>query len=228
MPDSAESRLALGDVYSRMGRPEDALTEYNQVVRSDPRNVPAHFRVADITLRMERFPEAATAAETVLTLDPGHHRAHYVKATALVRMGRKDDAERELDAYRKLEADARSTRDRGRTIEVLNRGAAAKWLEGRRDEAITEFLKHIERYPDAPAIYLNLGWAQSKSGRHQDAAATFERMLGLGFGDNFLVHWNLAQEYKLLGDMQRSLQHNVLYLQRLDMALESAIDWAID
>jgi tetratricopeptide (TPR) repeat protein len=228
MPDSAESRLALGDVYSRMGRAEDALTEYNQVVRSDPRNVPAHFRVADISLRMERFPEAASAAEKVLSLDPGHHRAHYVKATALVRMGRKDDAEKELDAYRKLEADTRSARDRGRTIEVLNRGAAAKWLEGRRDEAIAAYLKLVDSYPDAPAIYLNLGWVQSKSGRHQDAASTFEKMLSLGMGDNFLVHWNLAQEYKLLGDTQRSLQHNVFYLQRLDMALESALDWAID
>ena len=228
MPKSAEARLALGDVYSRMGRPDDALTEYNDVVRSDTRNAAAHFRVADVNLRMERFPEAAAAAERVLTIEPEHHRAHYVQAMAFVRMDRKADAEKALDLYRKLEADTRTATDRARTIEVLNRGAASKWLEGRRDEAIATFLKLIESYPDATAIYLNLGWAQSKLGRHQDAAGTFEKMLSPGMGDSFLVHWNLAQEYKLLGDVPRSLQHNVLYLQKLDTALESAQDWAID
>jgi tetratricopeptide (TPR) repeat protein len=228
MADSGEARLALGDVYSRMGRPDEALKEYNEVLRSDPRNTAAQFRVADLHLRMERFPEAAAAAERVLTIDPKHHRAHYVRAMALVRIDRREDAEKELDVYRKLEADTRSATDRARTIEVLNRGAASKWLEGRRDEAMATFLKLIESYPDATAIYLNLGWVQGKLGRHQDAVGTFEKMLSLGMQDNFLVHWNLAQEYKLLGDAQRSLQHNVVYLQELDTALESAQDWAVE
>jgi tetratricopeptide (TPR) repeat protein len=226
-PDSAEAHLSLGDVYSRMGRPEDALTEYNLVVRSDPRNAAAYFRVADVNLRMGRFPEAAAAAERVLALDPAHHKAHYVLATAFVRMDRKDEAEKELALYRKLEADTRTATDRSRTIEVLNRGAAAMWLEGRRDEAVAAFLKLTETYPDAPAIYLNLGWVQSKLGRHQDAAGTFEKMLRLGTGDNFLVHWNLAQEYKLLGNTEGS-RHQVLYLQKVDMALESALEWAVE
>jgi tetratricopeptide (TPR) repeat protein len=226
-PDSAEARLGLGDIYSQMGRPEDALTEYNLVVRSDPRNAAAQYRVADVSLRMGRFPEAAAAAERVLALEPAHHRAHYVQATAFVRMDRKDDAEKALAQYRKFEADTRSARDRARTIEVLNRGAAAKWLEGRRDEAVATFLELIKTYPEAPAIYLNLGWAQSKLGRHQDAASTFEKMLSLGIGDNFLVHWNLAQEYKLLGNTEGS-RHQVLYLQKVDMALESALDWAVE
>jgi hypothetical protein len=68
---------------------------------------------------------------------------------------------------------------------------------------------------------------QSKLGRHQDAAGTFEKMLRLGTGDNFLVHWNLAQEYKLLGNTEGS-RHQVLYLQKVDMALESALDWAVE
>jgi len=228
MPDSAESRLALGDVYSRMGQSADALNEYNNVVRSDPRNPAAYFRIADINLRMERFSEAAAAAERVLAIDPTHHKAHYVQAMALVRMDRREDAEKVLELYRKLEADTRSTTDRARTIEVLNRGAAAIWLEGRRDEALAAFLKLVESYPDAPAIYLNLGWVQSRLGRHQDAAATFEKMLSLGTEDNFLVHWNLAQEYKLLAEMENSRRRNVLYLQRLDAALESGLNWAAD
>jgi len=225
-PDSAEARLALGDVYSRVARPEDALTEYNLVVQAAPRNAAAHFRVADINLRRGRFAEAAAAADKVLSIEPGHARAHYVRATALVRMDRKEDGENAVALYRKLEAEGRSTTDRARTLEVLNRGAASNWLEGRREGAVTAFLQLLESYPDAPAIYLNLGYVQSKLGRHQDAVGTFEKMRSLGLGDNFLVHWSLAQEYRLLGNDEASLRHKVLYLQKIDTTLESAIDWA--
>jgi tetratricopeptide (TPR) repeat protein len=126
LPASPESRLGLGDVYLQQGKPEEALAEYNRVAQTDPKSVPANFRVADTSLRIGRFDAAATAAARVLSLDPTHRRAHYVLATALVRTGEKEKAEKELDLYRKLEADARSEIDRSRDIIVINRGAAAR------------------------------------------------------------------------------------------------------
>jgi tetratricopeptide (TPR) repeat protein len=222
-PDSLESRLGLGDSYLQQGRPEDALAELSLVIAADPKNIAAHFRIATANLRMGRFAEAAAAAAQVLTIDPGQPRAHYVRAQALLRMDQKEDAERELELYRKLEAETRSKADRDRDIKVLNRGAAAKLLEGRPEEAIEMFLKIIESYPDATAQYLNLGIAESKLGRHKAAVDTFQKMLNLGM-DSFLVSWNLAQEYKLLGDMEASRRHEAVYLQNLDLALREALE----
>jgi len=223
-PDSWQSRLGLGDIYLRQGRTEEALAEYSPVISSDPQNASVHFRIAQANLSLGRFPEAAMAAEKALAIEPGHRTAHYVLAMALVRMDRKEDGEKALELYRKLEADAQSGIDRARNIVVLNRGAAAKLLEGRPEEAIEMFLKIIESYPDAPAHYLNLGIMQSKLGRHKASVETFQKMLSLGMADNFLLYRNLSQEYRLLGDLAESRRHEVVYLQNLDVALREALD----
>src|SRR5439155_10245114 len=125
-PDSVEARLGLGDVYLQQGKAEDALKEYNLALAKDPKSAAAHFRNAEANLRLGRFPEASAAAAKVWSLDARHRKAHYVLATALVRMGTQEESERELEVYRKLEAEARAETDRGRNIVVVNRGAAAK------------------------------------------------------------------------------------------------------
>jgi tetratricopeptide (TPR) repeat protein len=222
LPDSPESRLGLGDVYLQQGKLEDALVEYTRVVAAARENVPANFRVAEANLRMGRFQEAAAAATTTLAFDPAHLRAHYVLATALVRLGQQENAEKELEQYRKLEADSRANINRSRDIVVVNRGAAASLLEGRPEESIDLFQKAIAAYPDAPAHYLNLGTVQSKLGRRQAAVETFQKMLNLGM-DNFIVYWHLAQEYALLGDMEASRRYRVVYLQNVDVALQETL-----
>jgi tetratricopeptide (TPR) repeat protein len=227
-PDSSEARLGLGDVYLREGKPDEALAEYGPVAAASPQSVPAQFRIADANLRRGSYPEAAAAAEKALAIDPKHQRARYIRATALLRMDRKEEGDGELELYRKLEAETRAERDSSRNIVVLNRGAAGKFLEGKPDEAIDMFRKIIETYPAVSSQYLNLGTLQGKLGRHQEAVDTFQKVLSLGIDDNFLVYWNLSQEYRLLGDMDASRRHEVVYLQNLDVALRDALDWNLE
>jgi tetratricopeptide (TPR) repeat protein len=218
-PDSVDARLGLGDVYLQQGRSQDALSEYNRALAADAKSAPAHFRVADANLRLGRFAEASQAAANVLALDAGHQKAHYVLATALVRMDAQE-SERQLEIYRKLEAEARAKTDRGRNIVVMNRQAAAKTAE----EAIAMFAQAIETFPDSPAAYLNLAIVQSRLGQHMTAVTTLQKLLTGNISDSFLVSWNLAQVYQHLGDKEASLRHRVVYLQNLDVALSEALD----
>jgi tetratricopeptide (TPR) repeat protein len=227
-PDSSEARLGLGDVYLREGKTDDALSEYVPVAAASPQSVAAQFRIADANLRRGSYPEAAAAAAKALAIDPKHQRARYIQATALLRMDRKDEGDKDLELYRSLEAATRAETDRNRNVVVLNRGAAGKFLEGRPEEAIDMFLKIIDSYPDVSPHYLNLGIVQSKLGRHQAAVDTFQKMLSLGMDENFLVYWNLSEEYRLLGDMDASRRHEVVYLQNLDVALRDALDWNLE
>jgi tetratricopeptide (TPR) repeat protein len=222
-PDSVDARLGLGDVYLQQGKPDDALSEYNSALVTDAKSAAAYFRVADANLRMGRFAEASETAAKVLALDAGHRKAHYILATALVRMDAKEEGDRELEVYRKLEAEARSETDRGRNIGVVNRGGAAKLVEGRPEEAVEMFLKAIETFPDAATAYLNLGTAQSKLGQHKAAADTFQKMLALKL-DSFQVSWSLAREYQYLGEIETSRRHRVVYLQNIDLALGEALE----
>ena len=227
-PDSSEARLGLGDVYLREGKSDDALAEYGVIAATTPQSVPAQFRVADANLRRGSYPEAAEAAAKALAIEPKHQRARYIRATALLRMDRKEEGDRELELYRKLEAESRAETDSSRNVVVLNRGAAGEYLEGRPEKAIDMFLKIIEAYPDVSPQYLNLGIVQSKLGRHQAAVDTFQKMLSLGLDDNFLLFWNLSQEYRFLGDRDASRRHEVVYLQNLDVALRDALEWNLE
>jgi hypothetical protein len=49
-------------------------------------------------------------------------------------------------------------------------------------------------------------------------------MLTLNIADSFLVSWNLAQEYRYLGDIEASRRHEVVYLQNIDVALREALE----
>ena len=218
-PDSVDARLLLGDVYTQQGKTEIALTEYNRALAKDAKSVPAHFRVADANLRMGHFKEASEAASKVLALDSGHRKAHYVLATALVRLGAQEESERELDVYRKLEAEARDVNDRGRNITVMSRSAVSKLMEGHVEEAFEMFLNE-----GSATAYLNLGTAQSKLGQHKAAVETFQKMLAENLSDSFLVFWHLAQEYRQLGDMDTSLRYRAIYLQNIDVALREALE----
>ena len=74
---------------------------------------------------------------------------------------------------------------------------------------------------------LNAAGRLSRIGRHKAAVDTLQKMLSLGM-DSFLVYRNLAQEYKLLGDMEASRRHEVVYLQNVDLALRDALDWNLE
>lgn len=223
-PDNAEARLALADLYLRRDRLDEALAEYTRVVTANPRSAAAHSRLAELNLRMARFPESVAAAAKALEIDPAHRRSRYVRAMALIRMGESEEGQKELQEYEKLERDAQAETNQGREIVVTNRGAAAHLMNGRAEEAIAMFRKGIEAHPKAAGIYVNLGLAQSRLGRHRDAVKTFETVIDLGFGDNFLVHRSLSREYELLGDTKASLRHQVLYLQRIYAALEAGLN----
>jgi tetratricopeptide (TPR) repeat protein len=221
-PDSVDARLGLGDVYLQQGEPNDALNEYSRALAIDSKSAAASFRVADANLRMGQFAEASEAAAKVLALEAGHRKAHYVLATALLRLGEQQKGERELDVYRKLEAEARAETDRGRDIGVLNRGAASKLLDGQNAEAVEMLVKATEDFPESATVYMNLGIAQSKLGQHKAAVETFQKMLTLNL-DSFLVSWNLAREYQHLGDIEASRRHESVYLQNVDIALREAL-----
>ncbi len=94
---------------------------------------------------------------------------------------------------------------------------------GQSEEAIQGLRDGIRSYPDSASLYLNLGMMQSSLGKHRDALKTFQAMIDLGFGNNFLVHLNLSREYELLGDTHGSQQHRLNFLEKYDAALKAEL-----
>jgi tetratricopeptide (TPR) repeat protein len=222
-PENADARVALGDLYLRRGQYRDALTEYARVVAVLPDKAGPHYRVADADLQMGNFVEAAAAAATALKIDPQLRKARYVIGTALIRMGRSEEGQKELQQYRKQEADAQAEINNQRDVLVSNRGASALVLNGQAEEAIASFRKSIEVHPDVAALRLNLGIAFDVLGRSREAASTLQVLLDSGVSDDFLVYKSLARAYEKLKDEKASQKYTALYIRKIDAALEEEL-----
>jgi tetratricopeptide (TPR) repeat protein len=223
MPDNADARLALGDAYFRRGRHSEALAEYTNVLASHSDNALPHYRVADANLQMGNFSEAAAAAVRALKIDPQLRKARYVRGMALVRMEMTDEGEKELQEFRKQEADAQQDLNNLRSLVVANRGASALVLEGKGEEAIGAFRKAIDEHPQAAILRLHSAVALQTLGRPRDAAITLQNLIDSGLDDDFLAYRSLSRAYEMLKDEKASRKYAALYVRQIDVALEKEL-----
>jgi len=222
-PENADARLALGDLYLRRGQQAEALAEYARVAATHPDNALPHYRLADASLQMGDFAAAAAGAARALKLDPQLRKARYVNGVSLVRLGRNEEGQRELQEYRKQEANAQAEMNNQRDVLVSNRGAAALVLNKQAAEGIASFRKSIEAHPAAPSLRLNLGVALHTLGRFREAAATLQELLDKGISDDFLVYRSLARAHESLKDEKAGQKYSALYIRQLDAALEKEL-----
>jgi tetratricopeptide (TPR) repeat protein len=90
-PSNIRVQLALAEVYSRLGRHQDALSRANAVLETDPANRFALERRGRALRELRRFDEAIAAADALLELEPGDLQASFLKVT--VAEARRDSAE---------------------------------------------------------------------------------------------------------------------------------------
>jgi tetratricopeptide (TPR) repeat protein len=221
--DNADARVALGDLYLRRGQQREALTEYGRVLATHPDSALPHYRLADANLQMGNLGEAAAAAARAVQIDPHLRKAHYVNGMALVRMGRAEEGEKELQEYRREEAEAQAEINTQRDVLVSNRGASALVLRGQAEDAIALFRKSIQSHTAAPSLRLNLGIALNMLGRSREAAATLQDLLDRQTSDDFLVYRSLAHVYESLKDEKASQKYSALYVRKIDAALEEEL-----
>jgi len=79
-PDSARLHQALGQEYAIQERYDEALTEYQQAARADPKLPEIHLGMALILLQLKRFEEALTQIDSELHLVPESKPAADIKA----------------------------------------------------------------------------------------------------------------------------------------------------
>lgn len=222
-PENADARIALGDLYLRRGQYREALTEYARVAAALPDKAGPQYRVADANLQMGNFAVAAAAATTAVKIDPQLRKARYVMGMALIRLGRNEEGQKELEQYRKQEADAQEQINNQRDVLVSNRGASALVLNGQAEEAIASFRKSIEVHPDVTALRLNLGIAFDVLGRSREAASTLQALLDSGMSDDFLVYRSLARAYEKVKDEKASQKYAAVYIRKIDATLEEEL-----
>ena len=78
----AQMLTAEGNVYVRMGMPEEAVAVFTQAAAVSPDPARAYFNLCATLYNMGNMPAAAAAADRVIALDPKKADAYFIKASA--------------------------------------------------------------------------------------------------------------------------------------------------
>jgi tetratricopeptide (TPR) repeat protein len=160
----------LGLVLEKQGRLAEALAEYTESLRLNPRFITARLNRGVLLERQGRLAEAEAEYTEGLRLDPAYAPAHLNRGVLLERQGRLLDAEAEYRESLRL--------DPTFALAHNNLGAVLE-QQGLLAEAQAEYLAILRLNPADAAAHINLGAVLAKQGRLEDARGEFAESLRL-------------------------------------------------
>jgi tetratricopeptide (TPR) repeat protein len=129
----------------------------------------------------------------------------------LVRTGDREDGQAQLREFQSVEAEFLDLEHEDREVDAITRSAIALFHGGDPDGAIDSLQAGIVTYPNAGRLRMNLATIESRLGQTEAAIASYEQMIALGVGPQFLVHRNLAEQYAAIGDDEAAQRHREIY-----------------
>ncbi len=195
----------LGTTLDKQSRLDEAIREFQEVLREQPDNAEAHNNWGLVLDKQGRPDEALKHYQEAIRLRPTYAMAHNNLAIILDQQGRFDEALEEYRAAVKLRPDY---------VEAHCNLATALGRKGRLDEAIQEFQRALSINPNDLDALNNLGVALDHKGLTDAAISQYVRAVKL---DPAFVrgHFNLgiALGRKGLVDAAISEFQQVLQLQ---------------
>ena len=95
--------LDTGEGFFQKRDLTNALIEYEDVVKTDPKSFKAHYMLGKVLLGMSDYEEALKEFDTLVILRPTSGDAHFMKGDALRLLGRYDAAEDEYTNSLKID-----------------------------------------------------------------------------------------------------------------------------
>jgi len=146
-PGNVRAHFTLGNLLLREGRAEEAMNEYAEALRLEPRHAEAHNGLGNALVRLGRVDEAIAEYGRAAALEPEFVEARYNLGNALAQSGRPQEA---IAWYRE------ALRIDPGNAEAHNNLAGALLFSGRIDEAIREYREAVRLRPDYREAIENL------------------------------------------------------------------------
>jgi TolB-like protein/cytochrome c-type biogenesis protein CcmH/NrfG len=212
LPNNSYVLRNLAFVLRRVGRWQEAGSEYNKALQLDPRDVSLLASMGgEFYNYLRRFDDAHAVIDRALAISPDSDTAHALKAYVFQSQGRLPEAAQELA---RITADA--TDDyilSSRTLQAL--------YERHFDTAIDVVERKLRTIPTGQPIdstveasLVQMGFCQEWMGRHEDARRTFTRVVEaikptpqtVVLPEANGVPCTLALAYAGLGEKEKALQ----------------------
>lgn len=101
-PDNLLARRNLGIMYLKTGRLQDSVNAFQEVLKKDPRSLPAYAGISSADLQMNKYKDAEDAARHAVEVEPGSDISHFFLGVSLVLQGK--DAPEALEHRQRVES----------------------------------------------------------------------------------------------------------------------------
>ncbi len=189
------AKSGRADVLKVMGRLDEALAEYNNIIATYPENAIAKNGRADVLKAMGRFDEALAEYNTIIAAYPEDAFAKSGRADVLKVMGRFDEA---LAEYNTIMAEYPEN------AIVKNGRADVLKVMGRLDEALAEYNTIIATYPENAFAKNGRADVLKAMGRFDEALAEYNTIIA-AYPENAIAKNGRADVLKVMGRLDEAL-----------------------
>lgn len=127
-PNDAVSEYQLGEIFWLNNKSGEALQRFSRAVELNPRFTQALIALGKTWTAQDRPDRAVPFLRRAVAIEPENEVAHYRLAQAYQKLGRKQEADEELEQFRKLRTTLESLRSLYRQVQE-NRGVTAQTVE---------------------------------------------------------------------------------------------------
>jgi tetratricopeptide (TPR) repeat protein len=206
-PDDDHLHRMRGYILAQRELTDEAITEYEEVVRLKPESVDDWRQLATLYVKADRLDEAITAYEKVLELKPDDEEVRKILATLYANLG---DVEKAIETKEKaLEQDPKNT-------QLLFELGEAYFRQSEYEKSIEKFQALLALIPDDVRALDYLGNAYQRMEQYSKAITEYKKILKIE-PDNKKVLAEISRCYRGLGrfSLARSYAKKALAVDNL-------------
>lgn len=108
-PDSPHAHYALAAALKNEKLYDESLAEFNKVLSIDPRDSATNIQIGQLNAQKQQYPQAIAAFQRAIESEPYNATAVYSLAQALIRSGQRDEGQKALERFQRLQASGYKT-----------------------------------------------------------------------------------------------------------------------
>ena len=202
-------KLKLSTRLANEGVIDKAIEGFNEVLKSDPKNIQANAHLAQCYSRLGKSDQAIQHFKTAATFNP--HDAEIINRIGACYLEK-------LEFDKALEHLTLAIELDPKYAEAYSNRGTAHAKSGNNQRAIADFDKAIEFDPEFSEAYANRGLAFAKSGDHQMAIGDFDKAIELD-PENAATYYKRGIAYQQSGNDHQAIKD---YDRVIELAPQSA------